>query len=76
MLTDQFPLEHARQRLREALLRIVAERSKAGDGQVYAMDLVEMGFRYGLGCDYHPNLEVHAIMAQQLTGAIKSKTCW
>ena len=40
------------------------------------MNLVEMGFRYGLGCDYHPNLEVHGIMAQQLVGAIRLKTCW
>lgn len=76
MLTDQFPLDNARTKVREALVRIVAARDKAGDGKVYAMDLVEMGFRYGLGCDYHPNLEVHAIMAQQLTGAIRSKTCW
>jgi hypothetical protein len=40
------------------------------------MELVEMGVRYGLGCDYHPNLEVHRIMADQVVGAIRSKTCW
>lgn len=76
MLTDQFPLENARSRLRAALDYIVAERTKAGDTKVYAMNLVEMGFRYGLGCDYHPNLEVHQIMADQLVGAVRSKTCW
>lgn len=76
MVTDQFPLENARRRLRQVLDRIVAERAAAGDPKVYAMDLVEQGFRYGLGCDYHPNLEVHRIMARQLVGAIRSKTCW
>jgi hypothetical protein len=35
-----------------------------------------MGERYGLGCDYHPNLDVHRIMADQLAAAIRSKTCW
>jgi hypothetical protein len=40
------------------------------------MELVEQGTRYGLGCDYHPNLTVHQIMAQQTIGAIRSKTCW
>lgn len=76
MLTDQFPLENARSRLRAVLDYIVEERTRAGDKKVYAMNLVEMGFRYGLGCDYHPNLEVHQIMANQLAGAIRSKTCW
>jgi lysophospholipase L1-like esterase len=72
MLTDQFPLDNARSSLKDILRRIVA----AMDSKVYQMDLVEQGFRYGLGCDYHPNLEVHRIMAKQLVGAIKSKTCW
>lgn len=76
MITDQFPLENARRTLREVLDRIVAEMGKAGDWKVYAMDLVEQGFRYGLGCDYHPNLEVHRIMARQLVSAVRSKTCW
>jgi hypothetical protein len=40
------------------------------------MDLVEQGFRYGLGCDYHPNAQVHAMMAKQVIGAVRSKTCW
>lgn len=76
MLTDQFPIDNARSLLRDILHRIVVEQQKSNDMQVYQMDLVEMGFRYGLGCDYHPNLEVHRIMATQLVGAIRSKTCW
>ncbi len=76
MVTNQFPLDNARDNLRNALLRIVHEREAKGDKKVYQMDLVEQGFRYGLGCDYHPNLEVHRIMAKQLVGAVRSKTCW
>jgi len=76
MVTDQFPLVDARKNLQAALVRIVEERTRAGDTKVYKMDLVEQGFRYGLGCDYHPNLEVHRIMAEQVIGAIRSKTCW
>jgi hypothetical protein len=76
MITDQFPLVDARRNLQAMLLRIVDERARAGDPKVYKMDLVEQGFRYGLGCDYHPNLEVHRVMAEQTIGAIRSKTCW
>jgi lysophospholipase L1-like esterase len=76
MVSDQFPLNNARTDLKNALLRIVNTMTSAGDTKVYEMELVEMGYRYGLGCDYHPNLEVHQIMSQQLVGAIRSKTCW
>ena len=76
MVTDQFPLDNARRNIRDTLLRIVSEQASAGDAKVHQMDLVEQGFRYGLGCDYHPNLEVHRIMARQLVGAVRSKTCW
>ncbi len=72
MLSDQFPLDNARQIVRSVLRRIASEV----DSKVYQMDLVEQGFRYGLGCDYHPNVEVHQIMAEQLIGAVRSKTCW
>lgn len=73
MVTDQFPLENARQKLKGVLLNIVTAMN---DPRVYQMDLVEQGFRYGLGCDYHPNLAVHRIMADQVIGAVRSKTCW
>ncbi|MBX3190074.1 MAG: hypothetical protein KF819_23815 [Labilithrix sp.] len=76
MLSDKFPLDNARRDFRAALSRIVSELNGAGDGKVYWFELVEMGSRYGLGCDYHPNLEVHRIMADQVAGAIRSKTCW
>jgi hypothetical protein len=76
MVTDQFPIDNARSFIRDILRRIVRDQEAIGDFKVYQMDLVEQGFRYGLGCDYHPNLEVHRIMAKQLVGAVRSKTCW
>ena len=76
MVTDLFPLDNARTNFRAALRGIVDEMNNAGDTKVYFIELIEMGVRYGLGCDYHPNLEVHRIMAEQVAGAIKSKTCW
>ena len=76
MLSDQYPLTNGRSHLKAILVRIVEEMQKVGDQKVYKMDLVEMGSRYGLGCDYHPNRTVHDIMATQLIGAIRSKTCW
>lgn len=76
MVTDKFPLDNARTDFRRILNTIVREMNAAGDSQVYFIELVEMGTRYGLGCDYHPNLEVHRIMAQQVAGAIRTKTCW
>ena len=76
MLTDKFPLDNARTNMRSTLRAITEARNAAGDAKVYFMEYVEMGTRYGLGCDYHPNLEVHRIMADQTVGAIRSKTCW
>lgn len=76
MVSDKFPLDNARTNFRNAIRRVADELNTAGDRKVYAFELVEMGSRYGLGCDYHPNLEVHRIMADQLAGAIRSKTCW
>ena len=76
MVTDKFPLDNARSDFRNTLRGIVGELNASGDADVYFMELVEMGVRYGLGCDYHPNLEVHRIMADQVVGAIRAKTCW
>ena len=76
MLTDKFPLDNSRSDLRNTLNSIVDEMNGAGDKKVYFIELVEQGVRYGLGCDYHPNLVVHRIMADQVVGAIRSKTCW
>jgi hypothetical protein len=76
MITDQFPLDNARSDLTSIIRGIAAGFESRGDKKVYAMELVEQGTRYGLGCDYHPNKIVHEIMADQVAGAIRSKVCW
>ncbi|MCL2726192.1 MAG: GDSL-type esterase/lipase family protein [Polyangiaceae bacterium] len=76
MLSDQYPLPNARSNLRDILGRIASDRAANGDTKVYRIEFVEMGTRYGLGCDYHPNLIVHRIMADQFAGAVRTKTCW
>jgi hypothetical protein len=40
------------------------------------MEFLDQGVRNGLGCDFHPNVTTHRIVAEQLIGAIRSKTCW
>lgn len=76
MITDQFPIDNARAILTNVVRGIAADFEAKGDKKVYAMELVEQGTRYGLGCDYHPNKVVHDIMADQVAGAIRSKVCW
>lgn len=76
MVTDKFPVDDARSEFRSVLRAIATSFNGRGDQRVYFLELVEMGSRYGLGCDYHPNLAVHRIMADQVAGAIRSKTCW
>lgn len=76
MVTDKFPLDNARSDFRSVLRAVAEDLNASGDTKVYSMELVEMGVRYGLGCDYHPNLEVHRIMSDQVAGAIHAKTCW
>lgn len=76
MLDDKFPFDNARKDFIRILYQMATEFDGRGDHKVYAFELVQQGQRYGLGCDYHPNLTVHAIMGQQMTDAIKSKTCW
>ncbi|MBS2011900.1 MAG: hypothetical protein JST00_03345 [Deltaproteobacteria bacterium] len=76
MMTDKFPIDDGRTIFRNTLNALVQDLNGAGDTKVYFLELVEMGVRYGLGCDYHPNTKVHEIMAGQVAGAIRSKTCW
>jgi len=62
--------------MRDHLKRVVSEFGGKGDQRVYHMEFLDQGVRYGLGCDFHPNVTTHRIVAEQLIGAIRSKTCW
>jgi lysophospholipase L1-like esterase len=75
MLSD-VPADTPRTALRDILHRVVGGYNSRGDARVYSMEFLDQGVRRGLGCDFHPNKTTHQIMADQLTAAIKSKTCW
>lgn len=73
MLDDYNPAE-VRSVMSGVLRELVADRPS--DSRIYTMAFYAPGTRHGLGCAFHPNLETHGIMADQLVGAIRSKTCW
>jgi lysophospholipase L1-like esterase len=56
---------------------IVDAAKTGGDTKVSFVDLGQQdGNTNGLGCDYHPSLKTHQIMADTLTAAIKTLTGW
>ncbi len=56
---------------------VVAAANTAGDKKVSFVDLGQQdGNANGLGCDYHPSLKTHKIMADTLTAAIKAVAGW
>jgi lysophospholipase L1-like esterase len=56
---------------------VVAAANTAGDAKVSFVDLGQQdGNANGLGCDYHPSLKTHQIMADTLAAAIKALTGW
>jgi hypothetical protein len=56
---------------------VVAAANTGGDAKVSFVDLGEQdGNTNGLGCDYHPSLKTHQIMADTLTAAIMALTGW
>jgi len=61
---------------REMLNDVVNAFLTRGDTRIYYMEFLDQGVRNGMGCDFHPNLKTHELMADQLTGAIRTKTCW
>ncbi len=62
--------------MRDYLKRLISDFGGKGDQRVYHMEFLDQGVRNGLGCDFHPNVTTHRIVAEQLIGAIRSKTCW
>lgn len=54
-----------------ALANIVLARRSAGDTRVELLELPWAGDR--LGCDWHPNAEMHRILAAELARALRTK---
>lgn len=56
---------------RASLARVVEARRAAGDASVELLELEEQGDR--VGCDSHPNVAMHRVMAAQVEKAIRAR---
>ncbi|MBX3190075.1 MAG: hypothetical protein KF819_23820 [Labilithrix sp.] len=56
---------------RASLDRVVARRAEAGDRRITLLELEHQGSR--VGCDAHPNAEMHRILARQVEQALRAK---
>lgn len=59
------------QRERASLADAVERRRAAGDARVELVDLEPQGTR--MGCDGHPNADMHRILARQIEAALRAK---
>ncbi len=77
MLSDTYPAgAHILTRARKYLTAAVASLQRKGDARVQFLEFPAQDFANGLGCDYHPNLKTHRLMADQLTAAIRTQLKW
>jgi lysophospholipase L1-like esterase len=60
---------------RTAIQGVVNTLSTEGDKAVHYIEFPEQGAN-GYGCDWHPSLKEHELMAARLTSEIKSKLGW
>jgi len=76
MLNDDSPNNRkAKTTLKKHIEVIVAKLHSEGDKSIYSFFFNGMK-NDELGCDWHPNVKKHQIMATDLTEFIKSKTGW
>lgn len=54
----------------------VLQRVSAGDDAVQTFELAPTNASDGYGCDYHPSLRTHEIMAEALTTALRAELGW
>ncbi|MFL5319631.1 MAG: SGNH/GDSL hydrolase family protein, partial [Myxococcaceae bacterium] len=74
MLRDAYPpgvqsLQLAREYIQQAI-------SDASDSKVQFVELTPDDGSRGFGCDYHPNKATHALVADELVAAMKSRLGW
>lgn len=55
---------------------IIAARRAAGDSRVHLIEFPTQDGSLGYGCDWHPSLDTHEQMANQLVTAVKAVTGW
>jgi len=77
MLTDRYPEgAHALTHARAYITRVVADVRALGDDNVTLLEFPTQDFANGLGCDYHPSVKTHRLMAEQLSAALREKLGW
>jgi lysophospholipase L1-like esterase len=77
MLTDNYPTGvHALTRARGYISQVVTQLRNAGDTRVSFLEFPSQDFANGLGCDYHPSLKTHRLMAEQLTRVLRAQLQW
>ena len=54
----------------------VAQRASAGDANVQTFELEPTNPADGYGCDYHPSLRTHEVMADVLTSILQAELGW
>jgi lysophospholipase L1-like esterase len=78
MLSDGKPEDprHALSSARAGIQSALSERRRAGDQKLHFLEFPEQNAQVGYGCDWHPNLEQHRLMAALLEAELKAKLGW
>lgn len=76
MMSDHHPPgEKALTTIKKYLTYLVKDFNSRGDEHFYFFSMSPQG-AFGMGSDYHPNIEQHVFNAEELTKFIRSKTGW
>jgi lysophospholipase L1-like esterase len=77
MLTDNWPAgKQMLTRARVGVRGAVAAKQKAGDSRVVYLEFPTHDGATGYGCDFHPSLKTHQMMADRLASLIKAEMAW
>ena len=55
---------------------VVQARNQAGDAKVKSFELAPTNAADGYGCDWHPSLKTHQIMADTLVATLRTELGW
>jgi len=61
---------------RTYIANVVKKRNDAGDAKVQSFDLAPTNAADGYGCDWHPSLKTHQVMADALTAKLRAELGW
>ncbi len=76
-LSDHWPEgRSALTKARQAIQAAVAAVRGAGDARVYFVEFPVQTGENGYGCDWHPNVKTHEMMAEQLVRELRDNMRW